>query len=50
MGQECDAWCWYLEDVYLLHTPHEPDWVRPKHVLENEKTRRFSSHLIKNMI
>ncbi|XP_048609759.1 uncharacterized protein LOC106420918 [Brassica napus] len=39
MGQECDAWCWYLEDVYLLHTPHEPDWVRPKHVLENEKDK-----------
>uniref|UniRef100_A0A0D3BVY4 Uncharacterized protein n=1 Tax=Brassica oleracea var. oleracea TaxID=109376 RepID=A0A0D3BVY4_BRAOL len=28
MGQECDAWCWYLEDVYLLHTPHEPDWIQ----------------------
>ncbi|CAN6836532.1 unnamed protein product, partial [Brassica oleracea] len=39
MGQECDAWCWYLEDVYLLHTPHEPDWVRPKHGFDVDWTK-----------
>lgn len=39
MGEECDAWCWYLEDVFLLHTPDEPDWVRPNHVIENEKNK-----------
>lgn len=33
------AWCWYLEDVFLLHTPDEPDWVRPNHVIENEKNK-----------
>ncbi|KAF3573818.1 hypothetical protein F2Q69_00062841 [Brassica cretica] len=32
-------WCWYLEDVFLLHTPDEPDWVRPNHVIENEKNK-----------
>ena len=39
MGEKCDAWCWYLEDVFLLHTPDEPDWVRPNHVIENEKNK-----------
>lgn len=30
---------WYLEDVYFLHKRDEPDWVRPKHVIENEKNK-----------
>lgn len=32
-------WCWYLEDVYFLYTSDQPDWVKPKHVLENEKDK-----------
>ncbi|KAF8097328.1 hypothetical protein N665_0291s0036 [Sinapis alba] len=39
VGEECDAGGWYLEDVYFLHKRDEPDWVRPKHVIENEKNK-----------
>ncbi|CAH8313013.1 unnamed protein product [Eruca vesicaria subsp. sativa] len=39
VGEECDAWGWYLEDVYFLRKRDDPDWVRPKHIIENEKNK-----------
>ncbi|XP_023643222.1 uncharacterized protein LOC111831899 [Capsella rubella] len=37
MGEIFEGWTWWVEDAFLLHTPDEPDWLRPKYHTRTEK-------------